>query len=503
MESPKFQVYLKKPHDAQLEVLRSPAKRKIVRAGRRAGKTTGIAILAIEKFLQGRRVLYAVPTADQCEAFWREVKLALGEAVDAGIFKMNMTERFVELEGTNQRIRAKTAWNADSLRGDYADVLILDEFQLMNEDAWEFVGAPMLLDNDGDAVFIYTPPSMHSRAITKARDPRHAAKMFKRAQTDKSGRWAAFHFSSHANPYISRDALGEIERDMTQLAYRQEILAEDVDQIPGALWTQALLDLTRIARDVLPPMDRIVIGVDPSGSSRTEAGIVAAGIDRKGERYIIADRSLLAPTPEAWGSAAVKLYHELRADRVIGERNFGGDMIAAIVRAIDANVSYRDTVSSRGKIIRAEPCAAAFERGVAHLAGEYPALESEMCNYTEGDPSPNRLDAAVFALAELGSSGELGCIEFYKGIDDGTIADPTLPVIPATLVDTSKPKVEQETLTCPSCSATCVSRLSTIEFRCNQCALQFFKDGPVSQIQRGPTRSDFLAGRVGRQNKFF
>jgi len=242
--------------------------------------------------------------------------------------------------------------------------------------------------------------------------------------------------------------------------------------------------------------------VDPSGSSRTEAGIVAAGIDRKGERYIIADRSLLAPTPEAWGSAVVKLYHELRADKVIGERNFGGDMIAAIVRAIDANVSYRDTVSSRGKIIRAEPCAAAFERGVAHLAGEYPALESEMCSYTQGGPSPNRLDAAVFAMAELVSSGELGCIEFYKGIAHGTIADPTLPMIPATLVATSKPNIEQDVTTCPSCSAPCVKMLSPIEYRCQQCGVQFWKDGKEPEFAR-VNRKGCLVGRVGWGGRLF
>ncbi|GAI18464.1 unnamed protein product, partial [marine sediment metagenome] len=92
--------------------------------------------------------------------------------------------------GTEQRIRAKTAWNADSLRGDYADLLIMDEWQLMNEGAWDKVGAPMLLDNDGDAVFIYTPRSFHSRTITKADDPLHASKMYKKAKADTTGRWA-------------------------------------------------------------------------------------------------------------------------------------------------------------------------------------------------------------------------------------------------------------------------------------------------------------------------
>src|SRR5665648_471414 len=97
-------------------------------------------------------------------------------------------------------------------RGDYADLLILDEFQLMSESAWDEVGAPLLLDNNGDAVFIYTPPSLHSRSASKARDPQHAAKLFKRAAADTSGRWATFTFSSHENPYLSKVALADITR---------------------------------------------------------------------------------------------------------------------------------------------------------------------------------------------------------------------------------------------------------------------------------------------------
>ena len=144
-----------------------------------------------------------------------------------GYLKKNESEHYIERPGTEQRIKAKTAWDADSMRGDYADLLMLDEFHLMNEDTWEVIGAPMLLDNNGDAVFVYTPPSLRSAGISKARDPRHAAKLFKMAQTDTTGRWQAFHFTSHDNPHTSREALAEIARDMSTQSYRQEILAED------------------------------------------------------------------------------------------------------------------------------------------------------------------------------------------------------------------------------------------------------------------------------------
>lgn len=238
---PECTVRLKRPHPRQAAFLRAPCKRKVVRAGRRSGKTTGLAIGAVEAFLQGRRILYAVPTTEQINRFWKEVTTALHEPIRAGLFKKNETEHTIELPWTEQRIKAKTAWNADTLRGDYADLLILDEWQLMNEDAWGVVGAPMMLDHDGDAMFCYTPPSFRSASVTKAHDPRHAAKLYASAAQDTTGRWQAWSFTSHDNPHLSRQALGDITGDMTALAYRQEIMAEDVDDNPYALFKRAML----------------------------------------------------------------------------------------------------------------------------------------------------------------------------------------------------------------------------------------------------------------------
>src|SRR4030042_862014 len=183
----KVHVILRKPHNMQEKFMRSKAKRKVICAGRRSGKTCGMAILSVELLLSGKRILYAAPTEDQIHSFWWEVKRATQPLIDMGIYVKNETLHTIEKQGTKERIRAKTAYNADTLRGDYCDSLILDEYQLMNEDAWELVGAPMLLDNDGDAVFIYTPPSLRSRSVSKANDPMHAAKLYKRAAADTTG----------------------------------------------------------------------------------------------------------------------------------------------------------------------------------------------------------------------------------------------------------------------------------------------------------------------------
>lgn len=204
-------------HQKQIDFARSPAKRKVIVAGRRGGKTTGAATIATERMLDGRRVLEAAPTADQTTAFWELCKRYLAEPIAAGVVYKNETERLLEIRGGG-RIRAKTAWDSDTLRGDYADLLILDEYSLMKPSAWDEVGAPMLLDNDGDAVFIFTPQRKN-----------HAHARYVRALGDTSGRWHAWHFTSHDNPYLSPAALEEITADMTEDAYKQEILAQFLD----------------------------------------------------------------------------------------------------------------------------------------------------------------------------------------------------------------------------------------------------------------------------------
>ncbi len=256
-EKTKVEVILPIPHEYQSELIDSESKRIIVRAGRRGGKTVGIAMRHVKKFLDGQRVLYATPTSEQLGKWWFEVSSALRPLTDIGVFKKNETEHYIELPGTEQRIRGKTAWNANTLRGDYCQELGLDEFQLMDEiGVWDEVGLPMLADKNGNAVIIYTPPSLRSSGVSKARDPRAAAKMFKAAEKDD--RWLALHFTSHDNPYISKEGLSELIQDMSRKAYRQEILAEDDELQLSWLVYRAFNDGTNFIADFDIPKEWLV-----------------------------------------------------------------------------------------------------------------------------------------------------------------------------------------------------------------------------------------------------
>lgn len=177
--------------------------------------------------------------------------------------------------------------------------------------------------------------------------------------------------------------------------------AEDGRAIPG-------IDATRIQKDDLPEMRRIVVAVDPSGTKGDDAGddigMVVAGIGVDGRGYVLEDATCNM-SPDGWGRRAVERYHHWQADRIIGERNYGGAMVEFVIRTADQHASYKEVVASRGKSVRAEPIAALYEQGKVSHVGDFPDLEDQMCNFTAngyvGDKSPDRADALVWALTEL------------------------------------------------------------------------------------------------------
>ena len=457
------------PFDKQKQFIDSPLKRKILRAGRRGGKTTGLSILATEQLVEKqRRVLYAVPTGDQITRFWHEIVQSMAELIEHGIVKKYEGDKIIEYPGTEQRIRAKTAWNADTLRGDYADFLILDEFQLMNEDTWGVVALPMLMDNNGDAVLVYTPPSLHSRSSSKANDKRHAAKMFKAHLNDP--RWLCLHWTSHDNPHVSEEGIAEVSADMTALSIRQEIMAEDIEEVPGALWKQKMIDDSR--RETAPALIRIVVGVDPSGGSTTEVGIVAAGLGADGHGYILDDKSLATPSPKQWAAEVTWLYYERKADRVLGEDNYGGAMVETTIKMHDENISYKDVHATRGKLVRAEPICALYEKGVIHHVGTFAKLEEEMCSYVPGELSPNRMDALVWCLTELFPE-RLRLTLVDSQLEEIKKQEQKIAVQTSTL---TKPVITDQTARCPECESTAIVRRGPLT-HCNSCGHEF--GGPV------------------------
>lgn len=192
---------------------------------------------------------------------------------------------------------------------------------------------------------------------------------------------------------------------------RQEINAEILDDNPNSLWKLDNIAAHREdpnkVKEILSRCSRIVVGVDPAVTSNPDSddtGIIVAGIDRNGhDGYVFADNTLQG-TPLAWAQAVARSYKAWGADRVIAEVNNGGDLVEVNIRNVDKNLAYESVHASRGKTIRAEPVAALYEQGRIHHVGVFDELETEMTDFnptSDKQPSPNRMDALVWAITKL------------------------------------------------------------------------------------------------------
>lgn len=182
---------------------------------------------------------------------------------------------------------------------------------------------------------------------------------------------------------------------------RQELDGEELDDNPDALWSREAIDGLRVRE--APELARVVVAIDPATTataSSDETGIVVAGLGVDGRGYVLADRSGRYK-PDEWARRAVEAYHAHKADRIVAEGNQGGDMVTHVLRTAWPDAPVRIVHASRGKVARAEPVAALYEQGRISHVGSLPQLEDQMCSWTPGQASPDRMDALVWALTEL------------------------------------------------------------------------------------------------------
>ena len=178
------------------------------------------------------------------------------------------------------------------------------------------------------------------------------------------------------------------------------------DAAPNSLFSEENLERWRNIDRELPDMLRIVVAVDPSGADdddnleNDEIGIVVCGLGIDGNGYVLEDLTVKCG-PEAWGRVVANAFDRHGADRVVAEVNFGGAMVAAVIRGARPNTPFRPVRASRGKVIRAEPISLLVETGKVRMAGIFRELEDELCAFTThgymGENSPNRADACLIA----------------------------------------------------------------------------------------------------------
>jgi len=193
---------------------------------------------------------------------------------------------------------------------------------------------------------------------------------------------------------------------------RQELEGEILSDIPGALWNRDCIDASRIL-EAPEDLERVYVAVDPAVSNNEgsdEHGIIVVGLARDKDGYArgyVLEDGTVRGSPEDWARKAISLYRSWSADKIIAEKNQGGDMVESTLKAVDRSVPVKLVHASRGKVVRAEPISALYEQGRVHHVGRFDLLEDQMCLFSVdnirsiSNGSPDRVDALVWGLSEI------------------------------------------------------------------------------------------------------
>jgi predicted phage terminase large subunit-like protein len=378
-----LQITLPALHAGQLRIAEHPARFKIAACGRRWGKTRLGARCVIETALQGGIAWWVAPSFPVARVGWRTIRTLAAQIPGAD---KSESERIIAFPGGGW-CQVRSADDPDSLRGEGLDLVVLDECAFMRQEAWTEAIRPALSDRRGKALFLSTP---------RGRNWFHD--LFKRG-LDGGGDYASFHLPTIENPFIDPAEVESARRDLSARVFKQEYLADFLDDPEGALFKR-----DQILHGSPPDLVRVVVAIDPavtSNESSDETGIIVAGKGVDGRGYVLADRSCRL-SPDGWASRAVAAFDKYQADRIVAEVNNGGEMVASVLRTIRPGVPYTAVHASRGKAIRAEPVAALYEQGRIFHTEPFPELEEQLCGWTpDSGQSPDRLDALVWALTEL------------------------------------------------------------------------------------------------------
>ena len=375
---------------------------KVAYGGRSSGKSrSACGALAVKALQKKRRILC-------CREFQKSISESVKKVIENSVEAMGLRDYFrftqnsITAYNGSEFIFQGLHANVDQIKSlEGIDIAYVEEAHNVSAESWDLLTPTIRAENSEIwAVFNprYATDATYKKFITEPPDDIQIVKI---NYTD--------------NPFcpdvMIRDA-EEMKRKNLAL-YREVWLGECKTVNNNALWKMhTMIDPYRLP--VCPvDLERLVIGVDPAvtnNENSDETGIIAVGCAKHpvtGEMhyYVLEDKSRKA-SPNEWAKAAIDLYKDYEADRIVVEVNNGGDLVESVMRGIDPNISLATVRATRGKILRAEPVAAQYERGLVHHCGVFPELEDEMCNYCGAvkQSSPDRLDALVWAITAL--SGE-------------------------------------------------------------------------------------------------
>lgn len=363
--------------------------------GRGAGKTRSGAEWITERVQAGRAryISLVAPTAADC----RDVMLE----GPAGVLSISPSQ----MRPVYQPSLRKVVWpngaqallyssdEPDRLRGPQSDTIWIDELCAMRQ-AQEVLDNAMFglrLGKDPRCLITTTPRPIKCFKAILAREGQDVVVTRSSSYANRENLAAAF-FAQIVSRYAG-----------TRLG-RQEIEAELLTDTPGALWHLERIEQLRV-RTAPQLLQRVVVAIDPAvtfGPDSDETGIIVAALASDGHAFVLDDLSGRFP-PEEWAKKAIGAYRTHSADRIVGEVNNGGDLIEATLRSVDPTIPFSAVHASRGKLTRAEPVSALYERGRVHHVGVFGPLEDQLTSYdgVRSGSSPDRLDALCWAVHAL------------------------------------------------------------------------------------------------------
>lgn len=373
-------------HPAQYAFCRSNALYRGFVGGRGAGKSwTGAYDLLTRA--KPRRLYYAVaPTYTMLKDASMRAFLDLGAQLRF-IANINRSDHRVTL-GNGAEVLFRSADEPERMRGPNLSGAWLDEASLMHEDAYNLI-IPALREG-GEQGWL-------SATFTPKGRQHWTFRVFGSERPNS----ALFHARTMDNPFIPRDFAASIATQYTTHLQAQELEGRFIDQLDGALWRREWIDDPRVAE--APQMSRVVVAVDPAGTHKAgsdQTGICVAGRGEDGEYYVLHGYGYRL-SPQGWATRVLDLYDQHLADRIIAERNQGGEMVEHTIRSVRPDAPVTTIVASRGKALRAEPIAALFEQGRVHHVGIHGDLEEQMCSFPVAAEHDDMVDALVYALTDL------------------------------------------------------------------------------------------------------
>lgn len=387
------------PHPRQKEIIYGKTRFKVMVCGRRFGKTTSALIACIlQANTKAMQVIYYIaPTYKQAKNIaWGMLNKFVGNCYS----RRNEQELVIEFYN-GSKIYLKGADNADSLRGAFVHLAILDEFADMRPAVWDLIVKPMLLDTRGSAWFMGTPKGFD-----------HFQEMFLKAASGDAGPdWRAFRLTSFDNPHLPKEELEKYRQEMDPRAFAQEIMAEFV-QFEGLVYPdfEKSVHVKDFSLADIKGVD--ILGLD-FGADHPTAGIfVRFTLDGKayvwGEHY----RANLSAAEHAEELKRIRGQREIRANYLDpSAKQFGVELRRAgiptrkAVNDREAGVSKIRSMLRSGNLIIHPSCTNLIYEFTHHIYKENRKKDADIGQNVK-KVDDDALDALRYAVASFYSSGK-------------------------------------------------------------------------------------------------